>query len=61
MPLKGKPPKMTNKPNMKQESALTDAKPAVAAPLANEMHKKVEENLAPTEKKAEPKLENVQP
>jgi len=52
---------MTNKPNMKQESALTDAKPAVAAPLANEMHKKVEENLAPTEKKAEPKLENVQP
>lgn len=45
---------MTNKPNMKPESVSTDAKPAVAAPPANDIQKKADEKPAQAEPAKEP-------
>ena len=46
--------KMTNTPNMKPESVSTDAKPAVAAPAANDIQKKADEKPAHAEPAKEP-------
>ena len=45
---------MTNTPNMKPESVSTDAKPAVAAPSANDVQKKADEKPAQAEAAKEP-------
>lgn len=45
---------MTNTPNMKPESVSTDAKPAVAAPPASDMRKKMDEKPAHAGPKTEP-------